>query len=88
MNLVDQVKNPVIWDAFLRRKMAYQRNGIYFLNRKGRRFIEKRLGRKEREALMDEARAREGEQVVSTAGGWGESKKIDEQPRKRRRSRT
>jgi len=83
-----QVNNPVIWEALLRRKMAYQRGGILFLNRRGRRFIDKQLGRKEREAFADEAGTREGARVISTAAGWGESKKIDEHPRRRRRSRT
>lgn len=85
-----KVNNPVIWEALLRRKMAYQRGGVFFLNRRGRRFIDKQLGRKEREAFVDEASAREGQRVVSTAAGWGESKKIDEDntPRKHRKRGT
>ena len=74
---MDEVKqpeiSPALWEALIRRGMAFNNKGIMFLNRKWRRWMERQLNKKEKEALRAGAR----ERTLREADHWGEGKKLD-----------
>lgn len=65
--------SPALWEALIRRGMAFNNKGIMFLNRRGRRWMERQLSKKEKEALRGSAR----ERTLKEANHWGEGKKLD-----------
>lgn len=69
----EQEISPALWEALIRRGMAFNNKGIMFLNRKGRRWMEKQLSKKEKQALRGGAR----ERTLKEADHWGEEKKLD-----------
>lgn len=67
---------PAIWEALTRRGFVYYKDGIKMLNRKGRRWLEKQIGRQQRDALRAEARSRDAS--LKQADHWGESRSLEE----------
>lgn len=65
--------SPALWEALIRRGMAFNNKGIMFLNRKGRRWLEKNLSKREKTAIRASAR----ERTLKEADHWGEEKKIN-----------